>query len=104
MDHPARHWTGVEPGLHRADYAANTTTSGGPAQLPARTSNAPLKTAERLIENPLIFGVLPTNNFRRGATQPPADGSTFNHDALPAKTGPTQFLAARKTTLPGQEV
>jgi hypothetical protein len=48
MDHPARHWTGVEPGRHRAGYAANITTSDGPVQLPARTSNAPVKTAERL--------------------------------------------------------
>ena len=34
---------GTEPG-----YAANTTTSGGPVQIPARTSNAPVKTAKRL--------------------------------------------------------
>jgi hypothetical protein len=32
------------------------------------------------------------------------DGFTGSHHALPAKTGPTQFLAARKTTLTGQEV
>src|ERR1017187_2369608 len=46
MDHPARHWTGIEPSRHQACYAANTTTSGGPVQHPTRTSNAPGRRTE----------------------------------------------------------